>query len=71
MYSEISIGGVAMPALLVLAFSALLLTGLSSRQLTKLGVYRLLAHRPLADLSLFGIWLGLLVQFANISGILI
>lgn len=69
MFTEISIGGVAMPGLLVLGFIALLLTGLSSRLLTSLGVYWLFAHRPLADLSFFVLWLGLLAQFAHSPGI--
>lgn len=71
MFSEISIGGVAMPGLLLLAFAALLLTGLSSRLLAGLGVDRLLAHRPLAELSLFVLWLGLLVQLAHSPGIVL
>lgn len=70
MFTEISIGGVAIPGLLALAFMALFLTALSSRLLTSLGIYRLFAHRPLAELSLFVIWLGLLVQFAHGPGIL-
>lgn len=69
MFTEISIGGVAMPGLLVLGFIALLLTGLSSRLLTGLGIYWLFAHRPLADLSLFFLWLGLLARFAHSPGI--
>lgn len=71
MFTEIPIGGVAVPGLLVLAFIALLLTGLSSRLLAGLGIYWLFAHRPLAELSLFAIWLGLLDHFAHISGMLL
>ncbi|MTJ81960.1 MAG: DUF1656 domain-containing protein [Telmatospirillum sp.] len=71
MFTEITIGGVAMPGLLILASSALLLTGLSSRLLTSLGIHRLFAHRPLAELSLFVLWLGLLVRFAPNPGILL
>ena len=66
---DISIGDVFVPGLLVLALTALLLTGLSARLLTGLGIYRLFAFRPLADLCLFAIWLGLLVRFAPFSGI--
>lgn len=71
MFTEISIGGVAIPGLLAHAFMALFLTALTSRLLTNFGIYQLFSHRPLAELSLFVIWLGLLVQFAHISGMLI
>ena len=69
MNSDISIGGIFMPRLLVLAFIALPLAGLSSRMLGDLGVYWLFAHRPLVNLSLFVICLGLLVQIAIMAGI--
>lgn len=69
MFTEISLGGVAMPGLLPLAFIALLLGGLSSRLLTLLGIDRFFAHRPLVELSFFAIWLGLLVRLAPIPGL--
>jgi hypothetical protein len=61
MIGEISIGGVYVPALLLLAFLALLLTGLLSRLLSVAGAYRLIAYRPLVDVALFILLLGLLV----------
>lgn len=69
MFTEIPVGGVALPGLLILAFLALLLTALSSRLLTGLGIHRRLALRPLAELSLFVLWLGLLVQVAPGPGL--
>jgi hypothetical protein len=58
---EIAIGGVYVPALLLLGAIALLLTGLASRLLVLVGAYRLVAYRPLADIALFVLILGCLV----------
>ena len=60
MVGEVSIGGVYVPALLLLAAAALVLTGSIARLLALLGVYRLLAYRPLVDGALFVLLLGLL-----------
>jgi hypothetical protein len=57
---ETSIGGVFMPTLLVLAIIAIILTALVSKLLSLLGVYRLIVYRPLVDLALFILLLGLL-----------
>jgi hypothetical protein len=61
MIGEIVIGGVYIPALLLLAGAALALTGLLTQVLQVAGFYRLIAYRPLVDLSLFLLLLGLLV----------
>jgi hypothetical protein len=60
MIGEISIGGVFLPTFLLLAIVALLLTGLATRILSFTGVYRFVAYRPLVDLALFFLILGLL-----------
>jgi uncharacterized protein DUF1656 len=60
MVGEVSIGGVYVPALLLLAALALALTGCVARLLVLLGVYRFLAYRPLVDGALFVLLLGLL-----------
>lgn len=60
MTGEISIGGVYLPTILLLAVAALLLTGLATRLLGFVGVYRLVAYRPLVDVALFILILGLL-----------
>ncbi len=60
MVGEISIGGVYVPALLLLSALALALTGCVARVLVLLGVYRYLAYRPLVDGALFILLLGLL-----------
>jgi hypothetical protein len=57
---EISIGGVYMPALLGLALVALFLTGLLIQLLSLLGAYRIVAFRPVVDLALFILVLGVL-----------
>ncbi len=53
MIGEVSIGGVYLPALLVLAIIALGATFALIRLLGILGLYRLIAARPLIDLSIF------------------
>ncbi len=60
MIGEISIGGVFLPTILLLAVAALLLTGLATRILSFVGAYRFVAYRPLVDLALFFLILGLL-----------
>lgn len=61
MNGDIVIGGVYLPALLLLGLLALLLTWGVTRALGLAGGYRLLAYRPLADLAIFTLLLGLLV----------
>lgn len=61
MIGEISIGGVFFPPLLLLGLMALALTGVLSRLFQIIGVYRFVAYRPLVDLSLFILLLGLAV----------
>jgi hypothetical protein len=60
MIGEVSIGGTFVPTLLALALAALVVTGFLSRLLALLGAYRFVAYRPLADVALFAIVLGLL-----------
>ncbi|UAK23386.1 DUF1656 domain-containing protein [Sphingomonas nostoxanthinifaciens] len=62
MIGEISLFGVYVPALLLLAVAALAMAGLLSRILQLAGFYRLIAYRPLVDLCLFMFILGLLVH---------
>jgi hypothetical protein len=69
MIGEISIGGVYLPALLVLAMTALLGVGLLSRLLALIGAYRLVAYRPLVDVALYLLILGLLVRFSISFGL--
>jgi hypothetical protein len=61
MIGEISIGGVYVPALLLLGLGALVVTGLLTQLLQIAGFYRLIAYRPLVDLCLFVLVLGLAV----------
>ncbi len=60
MIGEVSIGGVYLPTILLLAVAALVLTGIATRLLALVGFYRLVAYRPLVDLALFFLILGLL-----------
>ena len=65
MIGEISIGGVYIPSLLLLVLAAVVLMALLSRFLAAVGFYRLVAHRPLADIAFF---LLLLAAIAWITG---
>jgi hypothetical protein len=68
MIGDVVIGGVYIPALLLLALVALALTGLLTQILQIAGFYRLIAYRPLVDLCLFLLLLGLLVLLTTPAG---
>ncbi|KQO06788.1 MULTISPECIES: DUF1656 domain-containing protein [Sphingomonas] len=67
MTGEISIGGVFLPSILLLAVAAVLLTGLATRLLAFAGFYRVVTYRPLVDLALFILILGLLALLTGPS----
>ncbi|MEG8029827.1 DUF1656 domain-containing protein [Sphingomonas aerolata] len=67
MTGEISIGGVYLPTLLLLAIAAVVLTGVATRLLAFAGVYRAVTYRPLVDLALFILILGLLALLTGPS----
>ena len=69
MMHDVVIGGVYLPALLLLGVIALILTGLLARLINLAGGYRFVVYRPLVDLALFVIILGLLVLAAARRGI--
>lgn len=60
MKGDMIVAGVYFPTLLLLGITALVLTGLLTRLINLVGGYRYVAYRPLADLALFVIILGLL-----------
>jgi hypothetical protein len=60
MTGEISIGGIYLPTLLLLGMTALGVTGLLTRWLAVLAVYRFFVYRPLVDSALFILLFGLL-----------
>jgi hypothetical protein len=60
MRGEVSLGGVFVPTLLLLAIAALVLSFALSRLLAAFGLYRFIAYRALVNLSLFVLLLGLL-----------
>jgi len=66
---EIAIGGVFFPPLLLLGFAVLMLTALLTRLLQISGFYRYVAYRPLVDLSLFVILLGVAVLLSAPFGL--
>jgi hypothetical protein len=68
MIGEISIGGVYVPALLLLAMMALAITGILTQLLQLSGFYRLIAYRPLVDICLFLLLLGLIVLLTSPAG---
>jgi len=69
MMHDVVIGGVYLPALLMLGVVALILTGLLTRLINLTGGYRVVVYRPLVDVALFVIILGLLVLAAARRGI--
>ncbi len=69
MIGEISIGGVFFPPLLLLGLLALGVTGVLSRLFQIIGVYRFVAYRPLVDLALFVLLLGLAVLLTAHHGL--
>lgn len=69
MIGEVSIGGVFLPSLLVLAIAALAIVVLLSRLLALVGAYRLVAYRPLVDVALFLLILGLLAFLTTTYGL--
>jgi hypothetical protein len=68
MTGEIAIGGVLVPALLLTAVAALAVTIALTRLLTIAGFYRLVAWRPLVDVTLYLLVLGLLVAVTASHG---
>lgn len=68
MIGEISLGGVYVPTLLLLAALALLLTGAVTRLLALVGAYRLVVYRPLVDIALFVLVLAMLVRLSVLLG---
>jgi hypothetical protein len=69
MTGEISIGGVFVPTLLLLAVAALIPTVLAIRIMSWFGLYRFVAYRALVDLCLFILSLGLLARLSPLIGI--
>ncbi|OWJ77794.1 DUF1656 domain-containing protein [Haematobacter missouriensis] len=65
MNGQIDIYGVFVPSLLVLAIVAYVLNRLASRLIARVGIYRHVWHRPLFDLALYVLILGLLVHLAK------
>ncbi|MFC3580965.1 DUF1656 domain-containing protein [Sphingomonas hylomeconis] len=70
MTGEISLGGVYFPTLLLLAIGATVLTLIVTRLLTHIGFYRFVAYRPLVDLALFFLMLGLASLLTSHFGLL-
>ncbi|CAN5401273.1 hypothetical protein BH10PSE15_BH10PSE15_01750 [soil metagenome] len=61
MTGEVSLFGVFVPGLLLLAIAAAVLTALISRLFAIVGVYRIFAYRPLVDVAVYILVLGGLV----------
>lgn len=61
MSGEVDLYGVFVPGLLILAIAAAVPTAVASRLIWLVGGYRWFAYRPLVDVALYVIFLGLLV----------
>jgi hypothetical protein len=68
MIGEVALGGVYVPALLVLAVIAMGLTWLATRLLKLAGAYRFVAFRPLVELALFVLLFGLVSLLSGRAG---
>lgn len=68
MIGEVAIGGVLVPPLLLLAILALAATMLLTRLLALVGFYRVVAWRPLVDVALYFLVLGLIVAVTASHG---
>lgn len=68
MIGDINFGGVYFPALVLLGTIALIVTGLLTRLINAVGGYRLIVYRPIVDLALFVLVLGLLVLMTMPKG---
>lgn len=62
MTGEIAIGGVYIPVLLLLGLLSLVIMGILTQLFQIIGVYRFVAYRPLVDVALFVLVLGLIVR---------
>ncbi|MBP2230090.1 fatty-acid desaturase [Azospirillum agricola] len=62
MIVDLSVGGVLIPGLVVLALAALVATMAVVRLLAVTGIHRLFAHRALVELAVFVLLYGLLVR---------
>jgi hypothetical protein len=69
MRMDLSLSGVFTPALLLAAVIAYALNGLLRRALGHAGVYRYVWHRPLFNLALYVILLGLVVWGGSLAGL--
>ncbi|WP_372070292.1 DUF1656 domain-containing protein (plasmid) [Tistrella mobilis] len=69
MITDLALGGVFIPGLLVLAILALIATLLVIRVLVVTGLSRLFASRPLVELAVFAIIYGLLLQHLPSTGL--
>jgi hypothetical protein len=65
MIGEVSIGGVYIPSLLLLAVAAVVLTALLSRLLSAIGFYRFVVYRPLTDIAFFVLLLAAMVWITS------
>jgi len=61
MNGEVSLFGVYVPGLLLLAVAAAVLAALVSRVFSLICVYRIFAYRPLVDVAVYILFLGGLV----------
>jgi hypothetical protein len=68
MTGEVALGGVFLPALLVLALIAMGLTWVATRLLKLAGAYRFIAFRPLVELALFVLLFGLVSLISGHAG---
>lgn len=65
MTGEVSIGGVYLPSLVFLGLITLVLFAFLTSLLSIFGIYRFFAHRPLVDMALLVILMGVVVACSS------
>jgi Protein of unknown function (DUF1656). len=70
MIADLTVSGVSIPGLVVLAFIALIATMAALRVSAATGISRRFAFRPLFEIATFLIIYGLLVQYVPLIGLL-
>lgn len=69
MIADLNIGGVFIPGLVAIVFIGLIITIATMRVCTEIGISRLFAYRPLAEIAIFVTVCGLLMQSLPMIGL--
>ncbi|WP_322003780.1 DUF1656 domain-containing protein [Paraburkholderia tropica] len=65
MSGEVSVGGVYFPTLVFIGIIDLVIFSFFSSLMSIFGIYRFFAHRPLVDVAILVVLMGILVEFSS------